>query len=175
MNLSLLICFLYAFFQNAVHCSAFVVPTGIPTCTSTQKLKWQYQLSKTETKITCNNMKPRNYEVEGKEEEFQRYNDDAFGLVFLIGGFASEDIEFSVTFLILSAAAATATSASLLKVDSRIPGLVAITSLLSAPLIASLRSTGSIDNIQAPMPLETVVCCISLIWGLYNWKKEQNV
>ena len=44
------------------------------------------------------------------EEILQRYNDDAFGLVFLIGGFASEDMVFSVTFLVISACAALTTS-----------------------------------------------------------------
>lgn len=176
MHISLLIYLLYTFSQNALYCTAFVVRRGIPAITYTQNQKCQYQSSKTTTKITSYQMKTRKSGVEGNEEDFQRYNDDAFGLVFLIGGFASEDVEFSVTFLILSAAAAAATSTTLLKLDSRIPGLVAIASLLSAPLISSLRSTGSIDNIQTPVPLEIAVCCISMVWGLFgHWKKEQKV
>ena len=118
--------------------------------------------------------------------ELQRYNDDAFGLVFLIGGFAYQDIEFAATFLILSALVAIGTSRGALNNDARIPGLVAMASLILAPIISFVRkSSGSVLSllsltsldmieIQFPSTVEIGVCLISLILGIYKWKKEKE-
>ncbi len=110
----------------------------------------------------------------GETNESQRYNDDAFGLVFLIGGFGSKDVVFSTSFLILSALAALATSKGALKSDPRIPGVLAISSLLVTPVISSLTSTASLDHILMPSSLEIIVSCISLVAGFYKWKKVEN-
>jgi len=102
------------------------------------------------------------------------YNDDAFGLVFLIGGFGSNDEVFSIIFLLLSSVAAIATSNGVLKQDSRIPSLIAVVSLLLAPIVISLRSTGSLDNIEVPALLEVCTCFISVIAGFYKWNNVEK-
>ena len=178
--------------------SAFV--GVVPRQTNTNRLldvkkQWQYQIpnkhertasSSSSSMARLNSKKEMNNNDQDtdKEIDFQRYNDDAFGLVFLVGGFASQDINFSGTFLVLSAIAAIATSnGGLFKFDSRIPGVVAMMTLLVSPIVSSIRLTagssggagagaGSIfDNIQAPIPVEIGLCCFSLVVGFYQWKK----
>ena len=108
------------------------------------------------------------------EEEFDRYNDDAFGLVFLAGSMFFNDYDFAGTFLAFSVVAATVTNAGILKSpDDRIPGLVALSTLALSPFVASLRSTGTLGDAIAPTPLEITVCLISFFWSIYKWKREQ--
>lgn len=120
------------------------------------------------------NKKDVNNEKEEQLGELQRYNDDAFGLVFLIGGFAYQDVDFALTFLSLSALAAIGTSKGTLDNDARIPGVVAITSLIVSKIVMSLRISGSLDMIQIPSSLETSVCLISMAVGIYKWNQGQK-
>jgi len=108
------------------------------------------------------------------DTQLMRYNDDAFGLVFLAGGSISQDADFAGTFLLISAAAATATYGGALKPDARVPGVVAILTLFVSPLVAALRSAGSLDDVVAPLPIEIGLCVVSLAVALFNWKRAQK-
>jgi hypothetical protein len=107
-----------------------------------------------------------------KEKELERYNDDAFGLVFLAGGFISKDVDFAGTFLSVSAIAATSTYGGILSADARMPGIVALSTLLISPIIASLRSSGGLDNMHAPVPIEIVLCTVSFLVSIFNWRRQ---
>ena len=107
-----------------------------------------------------------------KEKELGRYNDDAFGLVFLAGGFMSNDIDFAGTFLSVSAIAATSTYGGILSADARMPGVVALSTLLISPIIASLRSSGGLDNMHTPVPIEIALCTVSFLVSIFNWRRQ---
>ena len=121
------------------------------------------------------NKKDGNELQQEENVELQRYNDDAFGLVFLIGGFASQNVDFAGTFLLLSAMTAIETSRGTLGNDARIPGLVAITSLILAPIITSLRISGSLDMVEIHAPVELLgVCFVSMAVGIYKQKEGRK-
>ena len=106
-------------------------------------------------------------------DERNSYNDDAFGLVFLIGGLLSQDVDFVVTFASLSAIAAIGTNAKLVDKDERAPAVVAILTLLITPFISSLRQYGSVEQITTPLPVEIGLCTISAIWAFVNWSRAK--
>jgi hypothetical protein len=174
------------FFPTIPICSAFVIPRqNLMTSTMmiTGKQMEQHQQQQQQQQIFPIQIKKRGNPKRGKikddivneeDDNFQRYNDDAFGLIFLIGGAASQDVDFAFTFLLLSAVAALGTSRGVVTNDPRVPGLVAISTLLVSPVVSSLRLTGSFDSISAPVPVEIGLCCVSMVVGLYNWKKEQQ-
>jgi hypothetical protein len=102
------------------------------------------------------------------------YNDDAFGLVFLSGGLLTKDADFAGTFLILSAIAAASTSAGVVKTDTRLPGAVAVLTILISPIVASLRATGSLESLAPPDPIEIGLCTVSFIWAFVIWLREKQ-
>lgn len=110
--------------------------------------------------------------LEDVEEESERYNDDAFGLVFLTGGVILRDIDFAGTFLAISAIVAASTYA-FRRNDARLPGVVALSTLTLSPLVSSLRSTGNLDHISSPNAIEISLCLFSLSIALLNWKRSQ--
>lgn len=101
------------------------------------------------------------------------YNDDAFGLIFLTGGILTKDVDFVGTFLVLSSVAAICTSAEIVQ-DTRLPGVVAVVSLIISPVVASLRATGSLTSLAAPDPIAIGLCTISCVWAFYIWSRETN-
>ncbi|KAL3937756.1 MAG: hypothetical protein SGBAC_007202 [Bacillariaceae sp.] len=104
------------------------------------------------------------------------YNDDAFGLIFLTGGVLSQDADFVVTFVALSAIAAIVSS-SFVEFDERLPGLVALATLLVTPLAAYLHATivdGGGGIWAAPQPVEIGLCLVSLAWAFAKWSQEGN-
>lgn len=106
------------------------------------------------------------------------YNDDAFGLIFLTGGVLSQDADFVVTFVALSAIAAIASS-SFVEFDERLPGLVAMATLLVTPIVAFLHATivdggGGGGIWAAPQPVEIGLCLVSLAWAFAKWSQEEN-
>ena len=117
--------------------------------------------------VVCS--KPR---LEDAEDETERYNDDAFGLVFLTGGVILQDIDFAGTFLAVSAIVAGSTYA-LRRYDARLPGVVALATLTLSPLVSSLRSTGNLDHFSSPNAIEIGLCLISFCIALFNWKRLQ--
>lgn len=102
-------------------------------------------------------------------DEKNSYNDDAFGLIFLIGGILSQDVDFVVTFAALSTIAALSTNLGLVTKDERAPAVVATLTLLISPVISSLRQSGSLDQLAPPMPVEIGLCLISIIWAFVNY------
>ena len=107
-------------------------------------------------------------------DEGNSYNDDAFGLVFLTGGFLSQDVDFVATFASLSAAAATFTGIGLVAKDERAPAAVATATLLLSPFVASIRQHGSLHYLSPPIPVEIGVCLISVIWSFVNKSREER-
>jgi hypothetical protein len=106
-------------------------------------------------------------------DERNSYNDDAFGLVFLIGGLLSQDVDFVATFASLSAIAAIGTNARLVDKDERAPAVVAILTLLITPVTSSLRQYGSVEQIATPLPVEIGLCSISAMWAFVNWSRAK--
>ena len=106
-------------------------------------------------------------------DEKNNYNDDAFGLVFLASAFEG-NVDFAGTFLVLSAIGAISTSSGFLIKDDRLPGAVAVFTLLLSPIISSIRLTGSLDNISLPTTVEFGLVIISVLWSFTNWKKQQE-
>jgi hypothetical protein len=109
-----------------------------------------------------------------KKSKLIGYNDDAFGLVFLSGGLLTKDADFEGTFLILSAIAAASTSAGIVKTDTRLPGAVAVLTILISPIVASLRATGSLESLALPDPIEIGLCTVSFIWAFVIWSREKQ-
>jgi len=107
-------------------------------------------------------------------DEGNSYNDDAFGLVFLTGGVLSQDLDFVGTFLTLSAVAAAGTSGGIFGKDDRAPAAVAALTLLLTPVVASVRQTGSLENIAPPAAIEIGLCTISAIWAFVNWSQAEK-
>ncbi len=145
----------------------------------------------TTTTIPSRNQQPPQQKQQppnNNEQQLQEYNDDAFGLVFLIGGLAFQNIDFAIFFLVLSACAAIGTSRGIWKVDDRIPGFVALFSLVFSTMAVWLRTTmllleegndssGSINMMLDMIPnykAEIGVCLISLATGFYKWNKKNN-
>ncbi len=108
------------------------------------------------------------------DDEIERYNDDAFGLVFLAGGLISQDVIFASTFLSFSAIAALSTYAGIVKTDARIPGIVAVTTLVFSPVFTSLISEEPLGINGAPPPIEIALCMISFLVSIFNWRRDQN-
>ncbi len=104
----------------------------------------------------------------------QGYNDDAFGLIFLSGGILAKDVDFSGTFLVLSAIAATCTTIGKIKFDERIPAAVAFMTLLISPIESSLRLSGSLGSIVPPSLVELGLCTVSAAWAFAKWSKEES-
>lgn len=104
----------------------------------------------------------------------QGYNDDAFGLIFLSGGILAKDVDFSGTFLVLSALAATCTTVGTIKVDERIPAAVAFMTLLIAPIEASLRLSGSLGSVAPPSLVEVGLCTVSTSWAFVKWSRQES-
>ena len=100
-------------------------------------------------------------------DEANSYNDDAFGLLFVVGGY--NDVDFGATFLVASAIAAIGTSVGYLQKDERLPAGVAMLTLLASPIVSSLRETGSLDSIVPPTSLEIGLCVVSSLWALICW------
>mmetsp|Transcript_31236 Transcript_31236/g.75174 ORF Transcript_31236/g.75174 Transcript_31236/m.75174 type:complete len:201 (+) Transcript_31236:2312-2914(+) len=110
----------------------------------------------------------------GATKQMVGYNDDAFGLVFLTGGILSKDPDFVVTFVVLSAIAAIASNSQ--SVDTRLPGLVAMATLVLTPIVAYLHGT-IVDGTgiwAAPQPVEIGLCFVSLAWSFATWAQGQN-
>jgi hypothetical protein len=106
-------------------------------------------------------------------DEGNSYNDDAFGLVFIAGGVLSRDVDFVATFATLSAAAAAFTGMGLVPKDERAPAVVATSTLLLSPFVASIRQHGgSLEYLSTPIPVEIGVCLISVIWSFVNNKSR---
>jgi|Transcript_16312 hypothetical protein len=103
----------------------------------------------------------------------QGYNDDAFGLIFLSGGILAKDVDFSGTFLVLSALAATCTTVGTIKFDERIPAAVAFMTLLISPIESSLRLSGSLGSIAPPSLVEIGLCTVSAAWAFVKWSKQE--
>ena len=99
------------------------------------------------------------------ELELDRYNDDAFGLVFLAGGLISKDVYFAATFLALSAVASSATYVGIIKADARVAGAVALLTLIISPIV---MSNGSLNGMVAPLPIEICVCGVSILVAIFN-------
>ena len=106
-------------------------------------------------------------------DEKNSYNDDAFGLVFLIGAVLSQDIDFVATFASLSAIAAISTNSGLVGKDERAPAAVAILTLLISPVTSSFRRYGSLEQLASPVPVEIGLCLISTIWAFVNWSRTK--
>lgn len=104
----------------------------------------------------------------------QGYNDDAFGLIFLSGGILAKDVDFSGTFLALSAIAATCTTVGTIKFDERIPAAVALMTLLISPFESSLRLFGSLGSIAPPSLVELALCTVSATWAFVKWSKQES-
>lgn len=115
------------------------------------------------------------------------YNDDAFGLLFLTSGVATKDIAFGLSFVALSALAATTTTMGVWNQenDARVPGAVAMVALIvGRPLvmfgllplvdIPSLMGLDFPPITLIPPTFEIAVCFISLAWAFYNWKSFQE-
>mmetsp|Transcript_6993 Transcript_6993/g.10200 ORF Transcript_6993/g.10200 Transcript_6993/m.10200 type:complete len:169 (-) Transcript_6993:75-581(-) len=102
----------------------------------------------------------------------QGYNDDAFGLIFLSGGILAKDVDFSGTFLVLSAIAATCTTIGTIKFDERIPAAVAFMTLLISPIESSLRLSGSLGSVAPPSLVELGLCTVSAAWAFVKWSKQ---
>lgn len=115
-------------------------------------------------------MRARGYK---SPDEGNSYNDDAFGLVFIAGGVLSRDVDFVATFATLSAAAAAFTGMGLVPKDERAPAVVATSTLLLSPFVASIRQHGgSLEYLSTPIPVEIGVCLISVIWSFVNNKSR---
>jgi hypothetical protein len=115
-------------------------------------------------------MRARGYK---SPDEGNSYNDDAFGLVFIAGGVLSRDVDFAATFATLSAAAAAFTGMGLVPKDERAPAVVATSTLLLSPFVASIRQHGgSLEYLSTPIPVEIGVCLISVIWSFVNNKSR---
>ena len=104
----------------------------------------------------------------------QGYNDDAFGLIFLSGGILARDVDFSGTFLVLSAVAATCITIGTIKFDERIPAAVAFMTLLISPIESSLRLSGSMGSISPPSLVEIGLCTVSAIWAFAKWSRKES-
>lgn len=102
------------------------------------------------------------------------YNDDAFGLIFLSGGILAKDLDFSGTFLVLSALAATGTTLGTIKFDERIPAAVAFMTLLIAPIESSLRLSGSLGSTTPPSIVEVGLCTVSAAWAFVKWSRQES-
>ena len=105
--------------------------------------------------------------------EKNNYNDDAFGLVFLASAFEG-NVDFAGIFLVLSAIGAISTSSGILQKDDRLPGAVAVFTLLLSPIVSSLRLTGSFDNVSLPTTVEFGLVIISVLWSFINWKQQEE-
>ena len=133
--------------------------------------------------LTHRSVKATTYHVQNQEKhlnrdlsrksspnnDYQGYNDDAFGLIFLSGGILAKDADFSGTFLVLSALAATFTTAGKIKFDERIPAVVAFATLLIAPFESSLRLSGSLLTVTPPSLVEIGLCTVSALWAYLKW------
>ena len=106
-------------------------------------------------------------------DEQNNYNDDAFGLVFLASAFEGS-ADFAGTFLVLSAIGAISTSSGILQKDDRLPGAVAVFTLLLSPIVSSLRLTGSLDTMSLPTTVEIGLVFISTVWSFVNWQKQEG-
>ncbi|KAL7492317.1 hypothetical protein ACHAWT_001500 [Skeletonema menzelii] len=104
----------------------------------------------------------------------QGYNDDAFGLIFLSGGILAKDVDFSGTFLVLSAVAATCTTTGTIKFDERIPAAVAFMTLLISPIESSLRLSGSLGSVSPPSLVELGLCMVSASWAFVKWSRQES-
>lgn len=104
----------------------------------------------------------------------QGYNDDAFGLIFLTGGILAKDVDFSGTFLVLSALAATCTAVGTIKFDERIPAAVAFMTLLITPIETSLRLSGSFGIMSPPSLVEIGLCTVSAAWAFVRWSRQES-
>jgi hypothetical protein len=134
-------------------------------------------------KGTNDNKPLSNNNNNNNKKQMVGYNDDAFGLIFLTGGILSQDADFVVTFVALSAIAAFASN-SLKIIDTRLPGLVAMVTLVSTPIVTYLHATiimmmndgpqGGSIGWAAPQPIEIGLCLVSLAWSFAKWKQEQN-
>jgi hypothetical protein len=144
--------------------------TSVSAFVPHRRIDHSRQINSSRTSVFLN-ISPRPPEDHTKLE---RYNDDAFGLVFLAGGLISQDIIFASTFLTISAITAISTSGGILNADARIPGTVALTTLVLSPIVESLRSTGSFENITPPVPIEIVLCTVSFLVSIFNWKRGQE-
>lgn len=87
------------------------------------------------------------------------YNDDAFGLVFLGGGLATQDAAFMGTFLVLSAVAAV--GARLGKASGPLPAAVAGMTLLVTPMIRYVLQEEPVEYVW----VQVVLCSISMVYG----------
>jgi hypothetical protein len=99
------------------------------------------------------------------------YNDDAFGLVFLCGAFAAQDVVFSTVYLTLSALAALATQQDKLPANTQVPAAVAGVTLLLTPTLTTLLVVlgGGLHLPEAGNPsasaLEVGLCVASMAYG----------
>mmetsp|Transcript_11734 Transcript_11734/g.15467 ORF Transcript_11734/g.15467 Transcript_11734/m.15467 type:complete len:202 (-) Transcript_11734:875-1480(-) len=100
------------------------------------------------------------------------YNDDAFGLVFLVSAFATQDQDFAALFLITSAIAATLTLQNIIKYDVRIPAVVAWIAILVTPLEMSLRFH---TDLQPPSMTTVGLGVASVAFAFFNyWRRPQE-
>ena len=109
------------------------------------------------------------------------YSDDCFGLIFLGGAAATRDPVFAVVFLALSAIAAILTNAgapgqAVLPANKRVPGVVAILTLVATFV---LSSTGILSSVSSSfvatddlnpdaLKIEAALCAFSFLYSLLD-------
>lgn len=183
------------FFSSwAVFCSAFLPDHRSYSCRQTAPFAWFQQTHPTRTynylyhtglsmaKIQSSPPnRNKNTETNVTAVRVQKnYNDDAFGLVFLTGACYVQDYDFAGTFLAASAAAAILTYSGTLSGDERLPGGVAMVTLILAPIVSSLRASGGSLDVHAhafqfllPPPIEIGLCAVSVAAAFFNWTRRQ--
>ena len=158
-SLLLLILLTYAIcISSAFHGNHVIVPTTLFRHQLIQDSKSRCTTASYTTELHMSYKSP---------DEANSYNDDAFGLLFVVGGY--NDVDFGATFLVVSAIAAIGTNTKYLQKDERLPAGVAMLTLLASPIVSSLRETGSLDSIVPPSSLELGLCVVSSLWALISW------
>jgi hypothetical protein len=95
------------------------------------------------------------------------YNDDAFGLI-LIGSsiLSKDDYSFPALFAVFSAGALLSVRFCVVPNDPRLPGVVAVTSLLGSILVQ-----GAQFSFSRELAFEAAVTCVSVVWSLIQHRR----
>jgi len=124
---------------------------------------------------------------ESDNESFEKYNDDAFGLVFLTSLFISKDYCFCTIFTVLSFIAVIGTNQlQIWKADDKwLPGVMALASLILTIMfdVLDLYPIGDINRVHwngiengliSSQKYEIAVCAISFTYGLFQSVSTKN-
>jgi hypothetical protein len=99
------------------------------------------------------------------------YNDDAFGLIFLIALGVEKDVPFGSIFGVLSAIVALAVKNDVISFVPLLPGTIATIALILSQVIHAV--TG--DEHHLGSVLEIATCGVSIGWGLIQQRQQKEV